>query len=170
MKNLILSLALAALSCGTVLAQQPEAVAPAAATAVSVGSEIQNLQYMNDVRPAADAKFYVYLCSASWCPPCRRSMPGIVAEYPNIKAAGGEVILLCFDRTAEAGTAYVKGYNIPFAAAMTDFEAVKTLNLPGFVAPKGIPNIVIVTPSGELLYRGHGAYLVKWKQLLEGKI
>lgn len=171
MKNIILSLALAALACGTSIAQQPEATVPTPPPAVvNVGEELQKLEFLNDVRPAADAKFYVYLCSASWCPPCRATMPGIVKEYANIKAAGGEIILLCFDRTPQAGAAYVKNYKIGFAAIMTDFNKMPTLKMPGFFPPRGIPNISIVSADGKVLYRGHGENLLKWKEILKGKI
>ena len=110
MKAIIFSLAFIGL-LSNVSPAQTEAAPAAATTLAAVPAKLQELNYLTDARPAADASFYVYLSSASWCGPCRAIMPKVVEQYPAIKAAGGEIILLCFDDTPRPGADYVKKYN-----------------------------------------------------------
>lgn len=166
MKTAFLSLMLAAAAlCGSVNAQEPVAATPVAETA-AVPAKLETLQYISDARPAADAKFYVYLCSASWCPPCRAIMPKIVAEYDAVRAAGGEIILLCFDRTPQAGEAYVKKYGAKFPAVMVDFRGVGQIGLPGFTPPRGIPHVTFVTPDGRVMHAGFGGTMLSWRDII----
>ena len=81
----------------------PVAAAPMMAEAVeeavapeTVGEALEGMVTING-RPAADAEFYVYLQSASWCPPCRAEMPKIVAAYPEMRKRGVEVVLIGYD-------------------------------------------------------------------------
>lgn len=165
MKTAFLTLALAAAAlCGNVTAQ--ETAAPAAAATAAVPAKLNTLQYISEARPAADAKFYVYLCSASWCPPCRAIMPKIVNEYDTLRAAGGEIILLCFDRTPQAGEAYVKKYGVKFPAVMADFRTASQLGLPGFTPPRGIPHVTFVTPDGKVMHAGFGGTMLNWRAII----
>ncbi len=161
MKTLYLSLVLGVLGCSTLQAQTTQ---PAL---VSQALQAPTITYITDDKPAADAKFYVYLCSASWCPPCRAIMPKIVAEYPQIKAAGGEIILLCFDSTQAAGVSYLKKYNASFPTMMANGENMRNIvkNLPGFTPPRGIPFAVFVTADGKVLSKGHGNTVLNWKEI-----
>ncbi len=166
MKTAFLSLILAAaVISGTVNAQEPAAATPVATTA-AVPAKLETLQYISAARPAADAKFYVYLCSASWCPPCRAIMPKIVAEYDAVRAAGGEIILLCFDRTPQAGAAYVKKYGVKFPAMMADFQAIGAIGLPGFTPPRGIPHVTFVSPEGKVMHAGFGGTMLGWRDII----
>ena len=162
MKNSFIALAMALLSCAPLVAQDTPA-APVMATALADSG----ITYLTGTRPAADAAFYVYLSSASWCPPCRAIMPKVVAQYPEIKAAGGEVILLCFDGTPQAGQAYLKKYNAAFPAIMCNAQTVRTMEakLPGFKAPHGIPNVIFVTPDGKAIHNGHGSTVIDWRNI-----
>lgn len=156
MKKLLITLA--SLCCGFAVAQDTPTTVPSALAAPA-------LTYLSDARPSADARFYIYLSSASWCPPCRALMPKVVAEYPAIKAAGGEVILLCFDRTLEAGRKYLQNYKAGFPGIMCSFEDADKLPLPGFAVPRGIPNVIFVTPDGKVLSNGHGFTLLDWSKV-----
>lgn len=160
MKKFILTLAVALLNCAPLMAAET----PAVPTALANTSHT----YLTETKPAAEANFYVYLCSASWCGPCRAIMPQIIKEYPQIKAAGGEIILLCFDLTPEAGKAYVKKYNAVFPAILTAPNKIKDIEplLPGFKAPRGIPYVAIVRPDGTCIHAGHGATLLKWREII----
>jgi thiol-disulfide isomerase/thioredoxin len=169
MKKTIVATVLAAICCCNINAQETtEPAAPAAVSSTAaVPAKLQEMIYITDTKPAADAQFYVYLSSASWCPPCRAIMPKIVAEYPAIKAAGGEIILLCCDRTAEAGRGYVKKYGAKFPSVMADSRSMGSAGLPGLQVPRGIPAITIVTPAGELIHAGHAATLLNWKSIIK---
>lgn len=164
MKTAFLSLILAAATlCGQLNAQEPTAPTPAVA---AVPAKLESLTYISEARPAADAKFYVYLCSASWCPPCRAIMPKVVEQYADIQAAGGEIVMLCFDRTPQAGVAYLKKYSATFPAVMADFRTAAQLALPGFTPPRGIPSATFVTPEGNVMNNGHGATLLNWRNII----
>ena len=110
MKAILFSLASIGLLGNISPAQTEAAPAAASSSLAAVPARLQELNYITDARPAADASFYVYLCSASWCGPCRAIMPKVIEQYPAIKAAGGEIVLLCFDSTPQAGAAYVRKY------------------------------------------------------------
>ena len=164
MKRAFIATVLAAICCCNINAQ--ETTTPAA-PAAAVPARLQEVTYITDTKPAADAQIYVYLSSASWCPPCRAIMPKIVAEYPAIKAAGGEIVLLCCDRTPEAGRGYIKKYDAKFPAVMSDVRTMASIGLPGLQIPRGIPSISIVTPAGELIHAGHAATLLNWKSIIK---
>ncbi len=165
MKTAFLTLALAAASlCCNVSAQ--ETTTPSVATTAAVPAKLETLQYISQARPAADAKFYVYLCSASWCPPCRAIMPKIVAEYDAVRAAGGEIILLCYDRSPQAGAVYVKKYGVKFPAVMAGFQTVESIGLPGFTPPRGIPHVTFVTPEGKVMHAGFGGTMLEWRDII----
>ena len=165
MKKLLFGLAAASLFGSPVSAQEP-VNAPACNIATpAVPAALQEMQYITEARPTDDAKFYIYLCSASWCGPCRAIMPKIVAEYPAIKAAGGEMILLCFDHSQQAGEAYTQKYNIEFPTIMSSFRATAKRGLPGLSMPKGIPFVIFVTPEGKVLHSGFGGSLLNWQEI-----
>lgn len=166
MKTAFLTIALAAAALSGNVTAQEAATPAAAATTAAVPARLNTLQYISEARPAADAKFYVYLCSASWCPPCRALMPKIVNEYEALRAAGGEIILLCFDRTPQVGEAYIKKYGVKFPAVMADFRAASQLGLPGFTPPRGIPHVTFVTPGGKVMHAGFGGTMLGWRDII----
>lgn len=157
-----MTLALAATTIGGAYAQEESAAPATPAVVAAVPAALQNQAYITEARPAADAKFYIYLCSASWCGPCRSVMPRVVQQYPEIKAAGGEIIMVCFDRTPEAGQAYVNKYKAAFPVIMA---AGCTTPPPGFTPPRGIPAATFVTPDGKELSSGHGNIILNWRAI-----
>lgn len=161
MKHTILSIITgAAVLCGCLSAQAANTDVPA---------KLQETTYLTEARPDLNARFYAYLCSASWCGPCRAIMPQVVAQYKDIKAAGGEVILVCFDLDTQKGTEYVKKYNAAFPAVMGNLRAEMQSDLPGFTPRRGIPSVIFVKPDGTQIYSGHGQMLLKWREITAGK-
>lgn len=160
MKRILLTLALAVLSGAPLMA---ETTAPAAAApAVPAALAAPDMPWLTDARPAADAQFYIYLSSASWCGPCRAIMPRVVAMYPAIRQAGGEIILVNFDRSPEAGKAYLEKYK----SAFPGIHAKQAQSFPGYVAPQGIPQATFVTPDGKVISNGHGATALRWQTII----
>lgn len=167
MKRIILAYIAFCAICGGIHAQEPATQAQTAEPSATVSESLEQMTYITETRPAPDARFYVYLCSASWCRPCRVIMPQIVARYPEIKAAGGEIVLMCYDSTPETGLAYVKKYNAGFPTIMAGPLAESNQFPLGFIAPRGIPSAIIVTPEGKAIYKGHAGALINWKPMID---
>lgn len=163
MKKLFLTLTVALLSMTPIMAQD---AAPANNTVAAALAD-SSLPYISANKPAADAKFYIYLSSASWCGPCRAIMPRVVQQYPEIKAAGGEIVLLCCDSTPAAGKAYLKKYDAQFPSILLNIRNANSLKLPGFVPPRSIPNAVFVSADGTVMQRGHGGIVLHWRDIIK---
>lgn len=163
MKKIFLTCTLALLSMTPLMAQEAAPTANTVATALADSS----LTYISANKPATDAKFYIYLSSASWCGPCRAIMPRVVQQYPEIKAAGGEIILLCCDSTPAAGKAYLKKYDAQFPSILLNIRNANSLKLPGFVPPRSIPNAVFVSADGTVMQRGHGGIVLHWRDIIK---
>ena len=163
MKKIFLTCTLALLSMSPLMAQEAAPTANTVATALADSS----LTYISANKPATDAKFYIYLSSASWCGPCRAIMPRVVQQYPEIKAAGGEIVLLCCDSTPAAGKAYLKKYDAQFPSILLNIRNANSLKLPGFVPPRSIPNAVFVSADGTVMQRGHGGIVLHWRDIIK---
>jgi len=104
-------------------------------------------------KPDPNAKYYIYLHSASWCGPCRREMPGIVDSYKELKKNGFEIILFGHDRTDREVVAYAENYNAEFPV-LKDSSKLAT-KVPGYKAVNGIPHIVVVDRNGNEIVETH---------------
>lgn len=112
------------------------------------------------INPAA--KCYVYLQSASWCPPCRAEMPEIVKAYKEMKENGVEIILCGCDRDKKGVQGYMKEFKIPFPAVVAD----KKLKLPGFTHSNSVPHATFVDRKGKVLKDGHGSITLSWQEVV----
>lgn len=140
--------------------------APKAAQKVkqpTVRQILKHAEYLNEDRPMKKAKYYVYLHSASWCPPCRALMPKIVAEYPKMKEKGVEILLVGHDKQAPAAKQYLEHYKAGFAGFLA--SSPTAASLPGYTSPTGIPHATIVTNKGKVLYNGPGGGLLNWETI-----
>lgn len=116
------------------------------------------------VSPATNAKYYIYLSSASWCGPCKMLMPKFIEQYDEMKKKKVELILISCDRTVEEGQKYLEHYKAEFCGVMAGEAAAKSL--PGYQAAKGIPHAIIVDKKGKVLASDHGAHILDaWKKL-----
>ena len=169
MKPIILSLA--ALGLGALalhsLAQEPadEPEVPYSAPAASspVADALAKFTTFNGT-PAADARYYIYLESASWCPPCRAEMPKIAKAYDEMKANGVEIILIGRDATAEAAQKYLTTFKATFPGIFG--AEVDKAGLPGFTSADYVPHAVMVDAQGNVVANGHGSLTLKWQQLI----
>ncbi len=131
----------------------------------AVANQLRKLNFFN-AQPNTEARYYIYLYSASWCPPCRAEMPKIVADYAEMKEKGVEIVLLGCDRTREKAEAYLKNFKAPFAGIMVEEGG----NLPGFVRPDGIPYAVIVKNTGEVLVSNYASgsrgVIAHWREYI----
>lgn len=148
-------------------ADAPASSAPAANSAAATPSPVfdalKGMKFVTNARPAASAKYYIILESASWCGPCRREMPLIVKAYPEMKAAGVELVQLSRDADLKAAEKWAKDENAPFAIVAPGSEPKFPKALPP--AP-GIPQMYILNAAGDVVAEGHPAMLLpRWKEL-----
>ncbi|MDR0661159.1 MAG: AhpC/TSA family protein [Prevotellaceae bacterium] len=95
---------------------------------------------------------------ASWCGPCRRDMPNVVAAYKKYKNKGFEVVGVSLDRTKEAWVKGIEELNITWPQMSDikywDSEAAKTY------AVNSIPHMMLIDAEGTIIARGiHGGDL-----------
>ena len=85
MKHMLMTLT-CALLCGACMGTEPQPAAQAGTVAAALQSP--EAVYITEARPDTSARFYIYLCSASWCAPCRAIMPKVVEQYRAMYSAG----------------------------------------------------------------------------------
>ena len=129
----------------------------------------EGTNWATDKKPNLRAKYYIYLISASWCGPCQRLMPGIVAAYKNDMKEGKlvEVILTACEQTMDGVPAYLAKYNAGFPGI--HISAPDVARFVGFDKndmKKGIPFVVICDNNGRVLDKGHGAFST-WKETIK---
>ncbi len=118
---------------------------------------IKRLKYVQ-TKPNVKADYFILLNTASWCPPCRKAMPGIVEAYEDIKASKRvELIILSADRDKNAAKEYLKGYKAKIPATMG------TPEIPGYVKSRGIPNVTIIDKDGNTIINGGPNLITNWK-------
>ncbi|MBE6419621.1 MAG: redoxin domain-containing protein [Akkermansiaceae bacterium] len=125
-----------------------------------VGEFLQGATFFTEVKPNPAATHYFILESASWCGPCKAVMPKIIEQYPKMREAGVELILLASENEAGAKK-YLAGYNAEFAGILP----VHITGMPGFVKGNGIPNMCLIDADGNTVTTGHGRMVLQWRQL-----
>lgn len=165
MKRMLMTItmALGLLATGHVCAQEAAAPAATAPAATEFTAKLAGLNYAKGTANPT-AEYYVLLCSASWCGPCRREMPEIAKIYPEMKKAGWEIILVSYDRKPDVGVKFATDNGAAFPVVMrTDAGSAGLSQVAGV---RGIPTAVVVDREGKVLVQGHGHILTKWKTLL----
>lgn len=139
---------------------QPAAEQVQAATVPQVVKEIGTLSG----EPNEGAKYFIYLCSASWCGPCKALMPKVVEAYDEMQKAGVEVILVDCDFTQEAAKKYMESISAPFPGVFCKDAEQK---LPGYLKGSAIPWMCIVDATGKLVKMGLGGDIFpKWREII----
>lgn len=171
MKHISSMLAAAGLAMLTATAQAAAPAAEAAPTVTqaaaphAIGKAISEISFVTEHKPNAQAKYYLYLCTAFWCGPCRREMPEIIKEYEEmIKDNHMEIIVLSCDHHVSGALRYMELFSAPFAVVMYESEARK--KLPGAPAKvAAIPYIAITDADGNVLYAGHASAFKDWRKI-----
>lgn len=134
-----------------------------------VAAALDELEPMN-AKPNEEAKYYIYLESASWCGPCRAEMPKIVNAYDDMKEHDVELVLVGRDATTDAVMDYLQTFEAGFPAVLGSDVDKKKDTLPGFVTAEYVPHAVIVDSKGKLIKEGHGSIILQWRDIIaEGR-
>lgn len=166
-KYLVLAVVAAPLAFGA-FADQGKAEKPAAVSepAVSVvAQKLKDCQFLLNGKYKQNAKFYLCLCSASWCGPCRREMPRIAKTYAESLLANPDIELIHFsyDGNEEKALAWAKEHDVKFPVVKP--KGGNPLNL----KTRGIPHLFIVRADGKVLEEGHPMDIFTEKKLKELK-
>jgi thiol-disulfide isomerase/thioredoxin len=89
---------------------------------------------------------------ASWCGPCHRELPKLMAAYPALSAAGVNVISIAVERNAERGKQFSEQKNFPWEQQI--IREARFLALDEIAANYGIseiPTAVIIDPDGAVV-------------------
>ncbi len=84
---------------------------------------------------------------ATWCPPCRRSIPHLVDLHNRYSGKGFEVVGISLDRVSPDSVAsFAQTYMIPYRVLMGNQEVAKNWNI-----GSGIPVAILVNRNGEVV-------------------
>lgn len=95
---------------------------------------------------------------ASWCGPCRRSMPELIEIYNRNKAAGFDVIGISLDNKKDAWEKGIKDLNLPWPQ-LSDLQGWKCAGA-ALYGINSIPHTVLVGKDGTIIAKNlHGQEL-----------
>lgn len=109
-----------------------------------------------DLKSRPEPELYLIYFSAGWCPPCHRFMPFLLKAYERYqKAVPGkvEVIFVSSDEGLSQQVAYVKKSTMPWPVLR--FSALRSVREIERWAGDGIPCLVAITRSGDLLFHSY---------------
>lgn len=98
---------------------------------------------------------------ASWCPPCRKEMPEVVAIYNQYKNKGFEIVGVSLDKSNEDWVKGIKDLGIIWPQ-MSDLKGWES-QLSGAYAVNSIPHMVLLDKEGKIIARGINAHELSQK-------
>lgn len=104
---------------------------------------------------------------ASWCGPCRRSMPDVKKLYDEYKDKGFEIVGLSFDSEKDAWTGAIKKLDLPWIH-LSDLKGWESLAGRTY-GISAIPATLLIGPDGKIIASGLSAEQVgeKLKELIK---
>ncbi|MBR6575730.1 MAG: redoxin domain-containing protein [Akkermansia sp.] len=161
----ILSLLVAALAAWAPLFADNDELQQKQKNIAKLRAALKSMNYLTKCEPDA-ARFYMYLSAASWNKSSTSVLPKILAEYEKIKKAGGEVIMVNYDRTERAARKFIDDFGIDIPIFRTTKKKDDDLGLPGFEPAESLPAVTMVDNEGSILYRGHAATYIIWPTII----
>lgn len=124
-------------------------------------SQLEDENIWAGEKPAIDADFYIYLTSASWCQFCNEEMPSVVEAYAKMRKNGRvELIQISGDKVKEKAQGFAEKYNATFPVLNPNGVTDK---LPGYTAPTGLPDAIVVDSDGNVIKQGSGSIIKGWE-------
>jgi protein-disulfide isomerase/peroxiredoxin/uncharacterized membrane protein len=101
---------------------------------------------------------------ASWCGPCRKELPALVALHARLEARGFAVIAVNVDRRPADARLFLKGKTLPFPVLLDPDSMVV-----GRFDVVSMPTSVLVDRDGVIVDR-HAGFSDAWFQTLEARV
>ena len=89
---------------------------------------------------------------ASWCGPCRKEMPNVVAAYDKYHDKGFDVVGLSFDSKKEAWVKAIEQLKMPWIH-LSDLKYWRTVASEVY-SVNSIPDNLLIDPQGKIVARG----------------
>ena len=83
---------------------------------------------------------------ASWCPPCRESIPEVVALYKKYKDKGVEVVAISLDNKKEDAQDYAKANDMTYIQTYDGGQSETAMNY----GIEGIPTVFVIGKDGKI--------------------
>ena len=129
----------------------------------AVANALKEVEFISG-KPSDNAKYYIFLHSASWCAPCRQLTPQIVEEYKKLKRKKVEIILVSGDHTEDEAKDYVKKYKINFPATMPHMGIG---DVPGYRSTGSWPHAIVVDKTGREIAKGNGRIILELEDIFK---
>ena len=125
-----------------------------------VAEVLSKATFLSKKKPNLNAKYFMFLRSASWCVPCQMIVPKLMKDYGKMKGAQMEMILLGQEDEAVVRN-YIKEhkYKCPGVMGAVGNE-IPGLDYEGF----GFPSACIVTADGQFVAKSGGIGMYEWKK------
>lgn len=136
---------------------------------VSISDMLKEVEYATKAKPKKKVYVYFFVRSHSGCGPCRALVPQCIARYKEMKGKGAEIIMLNCGKNAESAKDWAKEADMNYPVITP--ETAGAVKVPSG-GSGGTPNIVAVTPEGEVLEGVSGttkctAILENWKDMVK---
>lgn len=119
----------------------------------ALGKELSKVSFLQSkIKP--EAKRFIVLFSASWCPPCRAEAPKVVQLYKDsiAKDPNVELILASCDRDEDSAKKWAEKESMPFPILMEkEWSKIPALEK---ISPRGIPTGFLLDEKGKVIAEG----------------
>jgi thiol-disulfide isomerase/thioredoxin len=99
---------------------------------------------------------------ATWCPPCRKEIPGFIELQKKYKDKGFVIVGFSFDREKETHDKWIKEQGLNYLSIFAQTEEAKKV-LAKFeekIGPvEGLPTTIVINREGKIIYKhvGYGS-------------
>lgn len=128
-----------------------------------VARVLSRASFLSKKKPNLNARFFMFLRSASWCVPCQMIVPKLMKDYGKMRSAQMELILLGQEEESVVRN-YMKEHKYKCPGVMGSLaNEIPGLDYEGF----GFPSACIVTADGQFVAKSGGVGMYEWKNQIK---